>query len=193
MEANGDVGHISVLPSTQADPFDFDDLEPKVQRVRYKGKVYWLREASEGASVAWRNVHTSSARHDEQGKFISVGAIADAEPVLVSKCLYYADAATGGLPVLPTGEPDAKFLVPEALIRGFPHQVISKLYSWIMDNSGLREPDTEESLKERIKADVAKLRTIRTAKHPKTPKPPALNPSGYPPVSSVLDPTIAPP
>src|SRR5690606_9047229 len=68
---------------------DFDDLTPIELPVKYKGKNYVLREADEGAATQYRNLTIKAARM-EDGKITGMDGVADAEPFLISLCLYEA-------------------------------------------------------------------------------------------------------
>lgn len=68
--------------------FDFDSLERREFPVRYQGKNYVLREASEAASVRWRNEVINSRRYNAEGRLVALHNPADAEPLLVSLCLF---------------------------------------------------------------------------------------------------------
>lgn len=119
---------------------DFDDLVPAEAKVKYRGRQYVLREASEGAAVRWRNAQLSQAKYDDSGRFASVGDAADSEPLLVALCLYYADEA-GALRVQANGDPDPRHLVQLEIIRSWPSRIVKKMYDWVMTASGLRVED----------------------------------------------------
>lgn len=132
------------------DNFNFDDLEPISFPVRYRGEEYVAREATEGAAKKWRNATIRGTRM-EGGKVISMGDIADSEPLLVSLCLFKV-TDKGEVPV------------PFNTICGWPARVVRPIHDKIKDISGLNEDDTEESLVKRIAEMEQKLQEIRRAK-----------------------------
>lgn len=65
---------------TYSTTFDFEEIE-------IDGKPYVLREPSGDAATKWRNTTTSGARLAD-GKVVGLSGIADADPLLVSLCLF---------------------------------------------------------------------------------------------------------
>lgn len=112
---------------------DFGDLQPAVIPVKYRGKQYYLTEASVGAAVAFRNATTRAAKMVDN-KVQGFDGLADAEPILVAKCLYTADK-DGKLPVLQDGTPDGRYLVPLELLLQWPNQVQRKLFDAVKEVS----------------------------------------------------------
>lgn len=64
-----------------------ESLEPKCMPVTLAGKKYMLREPSGDAAVRYRNLAAKAAKMVD-GKVVGVDGIADAEPYLVSCCLF---------------------------------------------------------------------------------------------------------
>lgn len=143
-----------------SEPMDFTgpDLEPIVIPVmilrknpedgKYRSVQHVLKEASEDASVKWRNAAMRHARY-EDGQIKTVGNVADCEPVLVSYCLFE---------VLPDGTHKP---VPEKEVRDLPSRIVTKLFDRARKISGLDDDDTEESLVKRIEKDTKALEALR--------------------------------
>jgi len=70
---------------------DFPDLARREVPVTIGGVVYVLREADEAAHSSWRNFQISGTKVDDDGKILSMGALADSDAVLLSKCLFKDD------------------------------------------------------------------------------------------------------
>lgn len=114
------------------DVIDFGDLQPTVIPVKYGGKLYFLTEASVGAAVAFRNATTRAARVLDN-KVQGFDGLADAEPILISKCLYAEK--DGKLPVNPDGTPDSQYLVPLEVLMRWPNQVQRRLFDKVREVS----------------------------------------------------------
>jgi hypothetical protein len=75
-----------------AKPLEYDDrgdLEPKWLPVKIRGQDYVLRQAMTGATVRYRNALQRGQRLDREGGFIEfVEGVSDAEPLIVSLCLF---------------------------------------------------------------------------------------------------------
>lgn len=112
-----------------SEEFDFKDLTPAAKNVtNLGGRSYVLNEASTNAASRYRNIHFSGARY-EDGKLSKVEGIANADTVLLSCCITYADGAEKGQ------------LVPIAIIDKWPERVTKPMVQWVKDNS---EIDTGE-------------------------------------------------
>lgn len=108
-----------------SDFFDFDsDLGKKEIPVRYQGRDYVLREASEGAAIKWRNAQMKAARFNQHGQITGAEGLADTEPLLVSYCLFETD----------TGNP-----VHFNTICGWPAKMVKKLFQKAVEISDLHE------------------------------------------------------
>lgn len=134
------------------------DLEPVVILVTIAGKKYRLHEASGGAVCAFRNAMFANTKLSPEGKPETFGTMADADPVLVSKCLYE---------ILPDGKSEGPVHVNQ--IRAWPNAILRKLSAKVKEISDLGDEETVEVLEKRIADDTAKLERLRAA---------AANPTG---------------
>lgn len=126
------------------EPMNFEDLEPLQIRVTLpKGVKCILREASADAEVKYKlaavkgiTVNDGKAsREDNSGIF-------DSEPVLVSRCLYYAN--DWELKLDSFGNPDQTNLVPLSVILALPTKVFKKLQAAVHEMSpSLKEGNIE--------------------------------------------------
>lgn len=139
--------------------FDFDDLEIRTIPVKYQRRKFILREADGGSVVAYRNKMTSAAKLTADGKMAEVKNIADAEPYLVSLCLFELNEVN-------RGEETKVREVPVTLdfVRSLPNKMMAQLYKWIKDNSDMTtEEETEATLQkdlERIQGKLANLKKV---------------------------------
>lgn len=140
------------LPNQQQHPFVFESLEPRQVDVTIEGRAHLLKEASEAASVRWRNAQVGSARIGADGKINRIGDIADAEPLLLSDCLFEKSGEGVNPPLKP---------VPVATIRSWPSRVVKPLVEWVMRSSGLEERETKETLEKRLAEVQEKLASIK--------------------------------
>jgi len=145
--------------STEADyehaDFDFADLEPVRLSIKIGKKPFVLCEADGDAGAKYRSAAARSARLND-GKVIGVEGIGDIEPLLVSRCLYYADEQ-GRLRVDDDDKPVRKYLVEEGTIRSWPDRVQKALFNKVKEISGLDETDTIEKIEKQI-ANLQKKR-----------------------------------
>lgn len=136
--------------------FDFNDLSPQETPVTYLGKSYILREASEGAACQYRNAILRSTKLGADGKPTSIEGLADAEPILISQCLYAADK-DGGIRTTPNGDPDPKSLVPLYTVRSWPSRAVKPMFNWVKRVSDLEEKDSRDGLERKFRATVKDL------------------------------------
>lgn len=129
-------------------PLDFSDLTPYEEKVPILGKVYTLREASGQAGTRYRNKMLESMRLGPEGKPQSINGMSDAEPLLVSLCLF--DEA-GVRPV------------PIQTITSWPDRIQKALAKRIKEVSELDEPDTVENLEKQMEELQKKLDKARVA------------------------------
>lgn len=130
-----------------SDEFDFKDVTPATKSVKnLGGRDYVLNEASTDAANRYRNIHFSGARY-EDGKLSKVEGIANADSVLLSCCLSYADGNEKGQ------------LVPIAVINKWPERVTKPMVQWVKDNSDIDTGDDplKVALQEGLKRDDAPL------------------------------------
>lgn len=109
-------------------PIEFTDLSPVEVKVTLNGQPHVLVEPSEHAVTKWRGVAISAAKLSD-GKVSGIGSsMADAEPLLVSLCLFHI-TESGRIPV------------PEAVVRGWPHRVVDTLFKRIKQIGGLDDAE----------------------------------------------------
>lgn len=133
---------------------DFSDLTPIEIPVKIGSKSYVLREASGDVACRYRNKLLQSTRFSD-GKPSSIEGMADAEPLLISLCLWekYDDkGATKERPVL----------LQE--VRSWPSKIQKKLFDTAKRISELDEEETEESLLKIMRDTQKKLNELRAGK-----------------------------
>lgn len=109
----------------------FDDLTPIEVKVRIENKPYVLREATGAAAVQYRNASMRNIRMAD-GKVVGMGDIGELEPLLVSLCLFSADA-------------DGKFSsVTVAKIKSWPARVVKDLFNRARAISDLEEAESPQ-------------------------------------------------
>lgn len=125
-----------------ADEMVFEDLEPVEVPVSIRGRKYLLREADGAAAVKYRNANTRGARMDKDAKIVTLGEIAEAEPVLVAACLCPLDG-TGKVRYDPAGNPVTATV---QLVLTFRAATIRELFRKVKEISpGLDETDKAEA------------------------------------------------
>lgn len=141
------------MTSTVAiDRLVYDDLTPIEIPVSIGKKSYTLREASAGAACRYRNFMLSCGKLGPDGKPISLGDMQDAEPLLVSLCLFESNEDGKEIPVsLPA-------------VRSWRHRIVSDLYRKAKEISGLDRPDTEDELVKQIDLLQKQLDELRAGK-----------------------------
>lgn len=112
------------------------DAEPKQVPVTVKGKKYVLRQANGTAGNAYRNAMMRSMRMGADGMAEGLDGVADAETVLLSRCLYAANP-DGSLPLNKNGDPDPRSLVSQETILAWDDVVQTRLAEVAKDISGL--------------------------------------------------------
>lgn len=138
--------------------FDKDDLAPKSTPVKYRGKKYVLKEADNAAAVAYRNA-TSKATRLVDGKLSGFDGLHDADPLLVSMCLYEVDA---------TG-PGTEGKVAIGFVKGMLNKYVKPMFEWVVENSDLKETPTKEGVEKQI-AELQKQLAAMDEKEPDGPK-----------------------
>jgi len=138
--------------------FDEDDLALIQIPVTYKGKTYLLTEAFGDAVAQWRNAQlagtTMRQSEDDGVKTISLGGMADSEPLLVALCLF-SPGPDGNLILDARGNVDRKHQVPLSVVRSWPQRLVGPLFERVKEISRLNEVETMESLEKKI-ADLQK-------------------------------------
>ncbi len=137
---------------TIADEFDFDrdDLEPKSKPVRYKSKSYVLREAGNSAVVAYRNATAKSTKMVD-GKLSGFDGLAEAEPLLVSKCLFEA-------------KDGQDHPVSIEFVKSMPNRFVKPMFDWLEEHSDINGALTAEDLKRQITSLQKRLEEIESGK-----------------------------
>ena len=139
------------------DEIRFDDLSPIEVPTSIGGKTYVLREASGDASVAYRNASIAGARVSEDGTVL--GSAANAEPILISRCLFQR-----------IEQPDGTIKerrVDEATIRSWPSRVCRALFDRAKEISGLGEADESmDDLKKQRDSIEKKLKLLEDDENP---------------------------
>ncbi len=98
------------------------------------GEKYVLREASEATATEYRCFVMRLSRLTEAGREPKAGEdFPDAEPLLVSRCLFRLNHETGQ--EVPVGE---------AGVKKLPARVVKRMFRWVQDNSDLL-PDLAEA------------------------------------------------
>lgn len=121
-------------------PMVFDSIIPLEVPITLADGHYVLKEASAEAVRQYRNSTTNKARYSE-GKLSGVTDIADAEPLLVSLCLFPID----GL-----GTVSDKHVTKD-FILSLPHRIQKSLYERLRNISKM-EDDGDEIIKKSLKA-----------------------------------------
>ena len=133
-EHNGHLPH---------EPLVFDDLEPVEVPVTIKGKDYVLKEASSDAAVKFRNANAAGATltqdANERTK-VTMGSIADSEPLLVSLCLFEVRKDDkGNVMINPSTGKAVHGAVALGWVRGLKNSIVKALFDKVMEISpGLR-------------------------------------------------------
>jgi hypothetical protein len=139
------------------------DLAPVQVEVEHNGRPYCLREATPAAYAAYKNAKARSARF-EDGKFVGVGDVVEAEQVLVSMCLHQLEE--DGSPKMSGGARPVALTVPLATIKTWNQNFIEKLAEKAKEISHIVEKtgETEESLEKDVEEAQRKLDDFRARK-----------------------------
>lgn len=124
--------------------FDFSDLTPQTATAIIGGKKYLLREATEDQAVKFKNMSAKAVKFKD-GETTGIEGAANVEPFLLSLTMVEVDA---------DGKEKQVF---ESFIRTLLARVVSPLFDWVRDASGLGGKDTVESIDKKI-ADLTKKR-----------------------------------
>jgi hypothetical protein len=135
--------------------FDAEDLIPHEEEFSIGERSFLLREADEAAVVKWRNLQIKSSRMDGTGKIV-IGEVADANPFLVSLCLFEKKPDKEGNLQLSKVSKDE--------ITKWPSKVVSKIFDRLMVISDLKAEETEESITKQIGQLSEKLKALRERK-----------------------------
>ncbi len=118
-------------PVKTPETMDFTDITLKEIPVQVGDKKYTLREATGDAACLYRNAMLRCTKLGPEGKPETITGIADAEPYLVSLCLFNE----GNKPV------------PVATIRKWPARVQTALFDKAKEISELGEDEDEDTAK----------------------------------------------
>ena len=127
--------------------FYFNDLTPIEVQVRYQNKSYVLREASEGAAVRYQNAIFRSTKMGKDGQPASIEGLADADPLLLSLCLFECYEHQGKTLERP---------VDEKTIRTWPSRVIKPLIERLKKISKL-DDEPQKVLEKRFEETAESL------------------------------------
>ena len=106
------------------------DLTVREEPVEIGDKKYLLKEANGDASARYRNFLFSQTKLGPGGKPQSIGSMADAEPLLVSLCLWE-----------PGEKENQCKRVDLALVKSWPSRVVKALYNKAKEMSDLDEEE----------------------------------------------------
>lgn len=107
------------------------DLETTVVPVRIGQKDYYLQEATCAAACTYQNYILRNTKLGPDGKAESIQDVAEAEPLLVSLCLFEASTKTP---------------VPLSTVKGWPAKVVEQLAAKAKEIS-LLTTDAEDKAK----------------------------------------------
>lgn len=137
---------------TDQEPIVFDDITPVEVPVKIGGQDYVLREASGDAATRYRNARANCTKFSG-GEFAGVdGPIADAQPKLVSDCLFK-------IVVMPDGK-TVFSKVEEKTVRAWPDRIQKALIERVLKISPSLEGTGDETI-ENLEAKLAKLKETR--------------------------------
>lgn len=119
--------------SSETNDFDFSGLTWKSTEVILPGGgKYVLREASAEAVRQYRRVLSEGMRIQDQ-KVAGMSSVGELETVLVAACLF---------PNTKDGVDDHP--VSPDFVRGLQNRIVSKLYSWVRQNSDMGDDAGEK-------------------------------------------------
>jgi hypothetical protein len=142
-------------------PIVFDDLAPIEVPVKLEGLHYVLREASGDAVVKYQNRIFKSTKIGGEGKPTTIEGFADADPYLLSMCLFEADE-NGLIKLDKHGRASS---VQVQTILSWPNRVLARLVSTLKQISpDIEGKETEESLTKKISLFQEKLDNLRSGR-----------------------------
>ena len=107
--------------------FDESDLAPKEDTVSFGDRQYIIVEATEDAATKYRNCMMAATRIGADGKPVGTDGIAQAEPLLVSLCMFEVYDKDKRRPVLLRD------------VLKWPSQLVGKIFARIQEISNLAE------------------------------------------------------
>lgn len=133
------------------DEFNFDSLEEIRIPVSIEGQKYVLKEADGEAAVLYRNATMKSFKLGSEGKPQSIDGLAEAEPLLVSKCLFklVENRDTGEI---------KEAAVSLVWVKKLKNRILKPLFEKAQEISGLKDDSAERrALVEALKRDDAPI------------------------------------
>jgi hypothetical protein len=122
-------------------PIVFDDLSLRTEKVMLGGHEYELREATGEAATTYRNAMLKATQLGPNGKPKSLDGFANAEPLLVSLCLFKKDGVGWSS-------------VDLDVIKSWPSRVQKELFNRAKEMSDLDENENADALyKQRERLD----------------------------------------
>lgn len=115
-----------------------EDLAPRECEVTLGARKYVLTEASCGAHVEYRNCLMRSTKFDGNMRPSGVDGMADAEPVLVSRCLFE---------VKKINNEERRVPVSEKEVRGWLARTVAPLFEMAKKLSGIDKEDSRNEAK----------------------------------------------
>lgn len=129
---------------------NFDSIELTEVPVTIAGLKYILREADTPTAVAYKDRMLACTSMTDGGDSVKISGLAQLEPFLVKKCLFYG----------PGQEHEGKQVVP-SFVDSLPHKITKALYNEVREISDLEESDDDTI--EKLEKKLAKLKRKRDA------------------------------
>lgn len=124
----------------------FDSIALREIEVEIAGKEYILTEASEDATIKYKDARMQAAKiegtNEDDIKIVGFNSLNNVEPLLVSLCLHEVWEYKGEKRRKPV---DLK------TILAWPPKIVRKLYKWVKDNSDLDEEASVTTLEDQLK------------------------------------------
>ena len=150
-----------MIEQGQAFEMDLGDLAPVEVPVRIGGKDFVLVEASADAVKRFRAKAMQGVQRGEDGKITGLGGSAEAEPLLVSLCLFpaMADDRT---------KADRRMNVPLQSVMSWPNRVVAPLFNRAKEISQLDLDDKPEIIRRQIDVLQRRLKELEPKGNSKT-------------------------
>lgn len=149
---------------------DLDSLAPAEVPFGYGGRKYVLCEASGEAAGAWKAAIFRAHKAGPDGKMHPTEAMVDTEPLLVSRCLYNADA-DGKVPLDKQGQRDGKALVNIQAVKALPNRVQRLLFDQAQKISRLGPYEEDlpkmKALRDFLNERIAEMESVAAEDGPK--------------------------
>lgn len=134
------------------DDVDFSDLTTIEITKKIGPHTYVIREASGDAACKYRNALMRSTKLGPDGKPSAYEGLADADPLLVSMCLFRLEGQKGNEKYIP---------VSVGEVRAWPNKVQSYLVDKVRKISELGNEDNEEELQKQIEELQKRIEELR--------------------------------